>query len=162
MNPGYERHCHLRTPSPLPLSFSLSLSVVGCQLPSVTLQKSCFFSFLSTSVATSLNLGSFSQYDGGCTVFQPHHQSDPFEPQIFCHWFTITPGTSPNASEGHTRPFTCGPRTRLQHPSSHVLSELLELFFTRLLLPLGMTSLPFYLEGLVRVLSTSSSDGPSM
>lgn len=33
MYPGYERHCHLRTPSPLLLSFSLSLSVVGCQLP---------------------------------------------------------------------------------------------------------------------------------
>lgn len=93
--------------------------------------------------------------------WQWHHFLVPS--REWSHWPPLTLRTPPNSSEGHTGPSPCGPRTC---PSCyirlHVLSEHLELFLSWLLLLLGMTSLSFYLEDSVHVLSASSPDGSLM
>lgn len=128
----------------LPLSFPLSLNGVSCQVPSVTLQNSCFFSF-SIGVATSLSLGYFLRMMKVASSSKPITRVSP------AHHY------SQDASGLLRRPcksFIVWPRTCLECvfcavPSGHtrlpVLSEHLELFVSWLLLLLGKPSLPFYI-----------------
>lgn len=146
IHPGYERYCHLRT---LFLFFpfpSLSVNGVSCQVPSVTLQNSCFFSFFSIGVATSLSLGYF------LSMMKVASSSKPItRVSLAYHYSQDTSGLL----RGPCKSFTVWPRTCLQCvfcavPSGltrlPVLSEHLELFVSWLLLLRGKPSLPFYIE----------------